>query len=344
MDNLVAIHFDGKQFGCAEWIDGQCKVLAADERTINRNLVSKWSHQGIRVITSSKSKITNIKSAFWNDVQIELAPAIDFSNSSSEQVMDQFNVVIELSDGDNTCSVRALNALLMRLQDSSMLPGTISLLQADAHRVVISWETLDALQIFNAQTHPNMHITAGQKEGLSIYQLFQNCVSDEGRRKLRHWFQHPINDLSELQNRQQVIETLLSAELQAHSKHIHRSLKKIINTDTIIDELKFNPTARNLLKLGNCIDAISQLHLFISENGRLFDGSRFFTRLSSALVAELNDLGRLVRRIIDSEHAQEGDIYTVREHIDSELDSRRQQYSGLSEFLVSWKSKNFLFR
>lgn len=335
MDNLVALHLDGRQFGCAEWIDGECKVLAADERTINRSLISKWSHQNVKVITSSKSKITSIKCAFWNDVEIELAPAADFSINDGEQIMSNFNVVIELSDGDNGSSMRALNALLTRLQDADRLPGTISLLEVDAHRVVVSRQTLDALQIFNAQSHPNMHINAGQKEGLSIYNLFQNCISDEGRRKLRDWFHHPINDLTELQNRQQVIESLLSSEIQAHSKQLNRFLKKIVNVDSLIDELKFNPTACNLLKLGGCIDAIAQIYTFISENLHLFGESNFFKRLSADMVSELNDLGRLIRRIIDSEHAQEGDIYTIRECIDAELDSRRRQYSGLSEFLVS---------
>ncbi len=61
----------------------------------------------------------------------------------------------------------------------------------------------------------------------------------------------------------------------------------------------------------------------------------FFESFIALEVSPFADLSRLIRRVIDHEHVGDGDIFAIRENIDEELDTKRRQYNGLSEFLVS---------
>jgi DNA mismatch repair ATPase MutS len=230
---LVSIHFDGKKFGCAYFMNGECKVLAKDESRINMDLISKLSHESdhCKVLTSSQSKITAVKASLWANPDIELITASEFAPITITDLESKFDISIVIGYVDCKASLQALHALLNYLSrsDLTVCPERVDSIETDSKNVIISKECLEALQIFNVQTHPNMHIPAGQKEGLSIYKLFQNCVSEEGRRKLRTWFANPICDFQILNRRMDVVEAIGSASLQTITKDITRNLKRTQN-------------------------------------------------------------------------------------------------------------------
>ena len=231
---LASIHYDGRRFGCAYFKDGECRVLSKDESKISADLISKLSHEAARckVLTSSQSKIAGLKAALWNDADIELIPASEFASITLSDLESKFDISVVTDGVDCLASLQALHALLNYLSrsDLSAFPERVESIEIDSKKVIISKECLEALQIFNVQAHPNMHIPSGQKEGLSVYRLFQNCVSEEGRRKLRSWFANPICDIDALNNRMNVIEAINSTAFQTILKNISKNLKRIQNT------------------------------------------------------------------------------------------------------------------
>ena len=75
--------------------------------------------------------------------------------------------------------------------------------------------------------------------------------------------------------------------------------------------------------------------MLLNDNRDELMNLAFFESFMSLEVGSFVDLSRLIRRVIDHEHVGDGDIFAVREHVDEELDVKRQQYNGLSEFLVN---------
>ncbi len=98
--------------------------------------------------------------------------------------------------------------------------------------------------------------------------------------------------------------------------------------------MKFSPSPAALLKISTIIDAGIQIQMLLNDQRDELQGLHFFESFASIDVGPFADLSRLIRRVIDHEHVGEGDIFAIREHVDDELDTRRQQYNGLSEFLV----------
>ena len=114
------------------------------------------------------------------------------------------------------------------------MPQEVSILQIDSTNVVISKSCLQALQIFDYEPHPNMHAAhQGFKEGCSIYSLFNQTVSEEGRSKLKKWFYNPTNNIQVLKSRQDSIEVLLRSEMASFAKSVTKSLKKCIRISVI---------------------------------------------------------------------------------------------------------------
>jgi len=109
------------------------------------------------------------------------------------------------------------------------LPRQVTFLQLETTTVVISKSCLQALQIFDYEPHPNMHAThQGFKEGCSIFSLFNQTVSEEGRAKLKKWFHSPTNNTQILISRHESIEALITTEMNSFIISSVKSLKKCI--------------------------------------------------------------------------------------------------------------------
>lgn len=231
---VVALHYDGIRFGCAYFAGDECFILAKNGPRINPDILAKLSHESTncKVLTSSKSKISLLKTMLWDNPDIELVPAAEFTLFTLPELEEKFQVSIVADEAMCRTSLQALHALLNYMTgiESLRIPKCIQTVELDSDALIISKESLEALQIFHVQSHPNMHIPSGQKEGLSIFKLFQQCHSEEGRRKLRHWFSHPISNMTVLNERLDVVQAVMEPSFQPVVKRILKNLKRIQNT------------------------------------------------------------------------------------------------------------------
>ncbi|CAG8852259.1 16609_t:CDS:2, partial [Racocetra persica] len=71
---------------------------------------------------------------------------------------------------------------------------------------------LSSLQIFEDESHPNMHMQTKAKEGLSLFGILNNTRTVLGKYLLKQWFLRPTLDLAVLDERHRTIECLLQPD------------------------------------------------------------------------------------------------------------------------------------
>lgn len=228
---IVAIHFESNIFGAAILLNGEVKVLHEDYSGIHRDLFDMISlHKSqIKFISSSRSNVNGLKLALPHGTSLQLIPSINFALCTADELQNEFSITInhECVPSNESC-FKSLRALLTQLSDEK-IPKQVSFLHIESTNVIISKSCLQALQIFDYEPHPNMHASnQGFKEGCSIYSLFNQTASEEGRAKLKKWFQQPTNNIQILKYRQESIEILMESEMISFTKSIIKSLKKCI--------------------------------------------------------------------------------------------------------------------
>ena len=232
---IVAVHFEDGKFGASFFMDGEVKTLNEDSNGIDRDLFDMLSLQEMQltIISSTRSNIPALKQSLPQDTAFQLVPSTDFSLCTANDLEDEFCIRLNHEcDKSNEASFKSLRALLVHLSkviSSDRMPQQVSFLQIESTNVVISKSCLQALQIFDFEPHPNMHASnQGFKEGCSMFSLFNQAVSEEGRAKLKNWFQHPTNNIQILKSRQDSIEALITSEMGPFIKSVTKSLKKCI--------------------------------------------------------------------------------------------------------------------
>lgn len=234
-ESVVSILFERGVFGAALYHDNQIQIINGDNEKINRDLFDMLSLQegSIKVISSTRTNLVALRQCLTQDMLLQLVPSIDFSVCTADELQDEFCVKIsqECTLENESCfkSLRALLNYLSRTLTRDRMPKQVTILEIESSNVSISKNCLQALQIFDFEPHPNMHASnQGLKEGCSIYSLFNQTVSEEGRSKLKNWFQHPTNNTQLLKTRQDNIEALIQSEMSPFRKSVSKSLKKCI--------------------------------------------------------------------------------------------------------------------
>ena len=233
--NILAINFENGQFGASVFINNELKILTEDENRINRDLIDWISAQEARlkVLLSSRSNINALKQCLPSCASIQLLPATEFSLLNAEYLQDEYclNINLEFLPSNESCfkSLHALLAFLSMTLPETDRPNQVTYLHLESTNVIIGKSCLQALQIFDYEPHPNMHANnQGFKEGCSIFSLFNQVVSEEGRVKLKKWFHNPTNNTQILKSRLDSIEALIKTEMNSFIKSVTKSLKKSI--------------------------------------------------------------------------------------------------------------------
>ncbi|CAG8820777.1 28190_t:CDS:2, partial [Dentiscutata erythropus] len=94
-----------------------------------------------------------------------------------------------------------------------------------------------SLQIFEDESHPNMHMQAKSKEGLSLFSILSNTRTVLGKYLLKQWFFRPTLDLAVLDERRRTIECFLQPDNLDISGQFTTCLKHIKNIPKIIENM-----------------------------------------------------------------------------------------------------------
>ncbi|CAG9313704.1 unnamed protein product [Blepharisma stoltei] len=121
---------------------------------------------------------------------------------------DEFKATTSLNFSCNAM-ISSIGALISYLTNSSNFSSFSiqKVYQIKISGLHCDFQTLKALQIIQEDSHPSKINNAGRsKEGLSIFGLFDNTCTTQGRKKLRQWLLRPLGEISEINARLEAIE------------------------------------------------------------------------------------------------------------------------------------------
>ncbi|KAM3960852.1 mutS protein homolog 5 [Aphomia sociella] len=239
----------------------------------------------------------------------------------------------------HTQSVHALGALLryVDLNWSSLSmelhskPQFMSLRKISlADIVTIDEDTYRGLQIFSSVSHPSNFkkgVQGSNKEGLSLFHVFNKCSSKVGQSRMRVFLQHPTRDLAKLKRRQDVVAFFMRPQNEPTMKNICSSLRFIKNVNGILTKMKaLSAKSYQWKSLYNTLyNAV--LICEICENAG--NSSEFLQQLTSCDNNKLYEMALYMNRIIDFDLSKSEGKFTVKAGVDPDLDMKKQTMASL---------------
>ncbi|CAG8489217.1 10316_t:CDS:10 [Ambispora gerdemannii] len=197
----------------------------------------------------------------------------------------------------------------------------------------VNADTLCSLQIFEDESHPNMHTRSRAKEGLSIFGILNKTRTPTGKQLFKQWFLRPSLDINILEERFRTIDCFLQPDNIHISEQLASCLKHVKNVPKILESMKGKLSiaewqsllqfAYYCLKIRNLVRELNS-----SENIQIFNKIR-----ETFVVTELKDIGSVINDVIDFDESANENRVVVKLHIDEELDEMKRTYNGLDDFL-----------
>ncbi|PKC07226.1 hypothetical protein RhiirA5_500820 [Rhizophagus irregularis] len=281
--------------------------------------------------TSAKMRLLSVRFGEYNHVTSNL-------ESSKRETYLQLSCVVNMESVETICCAGALISYISRAKITEGIPEDQPLDISEIEQfslkrfLHINSDALCSLQIFEDESHPNMHMRARSKEGLSLFGILNNTRTTSGKQLLKQWFLRPTLDLDIIDERHRTIECFLQTDNLENSEQLVSCLKNIKNIPKIIDNMKGNLNIKDwqsllqfafyCLKIRNIVRELNH-----SENIQIF------TKIKETfIVADLKDIGSYIN-VIDFDESVKENRIVVKSHIDEELDHMKRTYDGLDDFL-----------
>ncbi|CAG8537518.1 14194_t:CDS:10, partial [Ambispora leptoticha] len=196
----------------------------------------------------------------------------------------------------------------------------------------VNADSLCSLQIFEDESHPNMHARSQAKEGLSIFGVLNRTRTPVGKQLFKQWFLRPSLYLNILEGRFCTIDCFLQPDNLHISEHLANCLKHVKNIPKILESMKGKLNmaewqsllqfAYYCLKICNLIRELNS-----SENIQTFNKIR-----ETFVVTELKDLGSVINDVIDFDESANENRAVVKLHVDESEVAREIATTIPSEF------------
>ncbi|KAI9676986.1 MAG: MutS protein msh5 [Caeruleum heppii] len=214
----------------------------------------------------------------------------------------------------------------------------------------INADTLSALQIIQAETHPASHNqgpsqgSSGSKEGLSLYGLFHHLArTPQGRYRLRQQFLRPTLDVGIINERLDCVSVFLRPENQATVDTICKSMKHVQNMRTVVIHLRKGVSSGSAAQGGSIRrgvwGSLSQFSFSLLKiQGAIREIGSHRLAIARKVMANFDvqafgRIGRMIEEIIDFPASAEARRTVVKASVDSELDAMRHQYDAMDSLL-----------
>lgn len=226
------------------------------------------------------------------------------------------------------------NHIFMHLDNKPIITNVI-VFYTEA-QVLIDDTTFNALNIFSNIYHPSSFKTQIRRDGLSLFNMLNKCVSSVGVQELKSMLKQPIRDIVELNLRLSTVEWCLKPENFETVSILRRYLNNLLSVNAIV--------SRITMSLGKSDDwkslkkTVYFCFLICETCASLNEESVRPTLLHSLADFSKNELtikGILfaLDRIVDLEGIDEKNRFIVKEGMDPGLDEKR---NNLEEMKHTW--------
>ncbi|KAI9890703.1 MAG: MutS protein msh5 [Vezdaea aestivalis] len=330
---------------------------------------SEFNYEG------SKQKLINLDIETEYPPSVTLQPAgdgdFDFEpdeereiqrTSSAQSRLMMLSTTIDIRSQISVGCAGAIISHLQRQRSVRTLPNEnqstsafrITSLEAFTLRsqMMISHETLIALQVLNSEPHPHAHNqgparqSSGAKEGLSVFGLFQRFArSPQGKLRLRQCFLRPSTEHQVIGRRLDALSILCRPENSTTVENLSKCMIKVKNIRGVMIQLRKGITDTPVWNTGMnrgvwpslqkfCFQILKVREFLAELNGReylwIYDDLMEAFDISSFTV-----VGQIISRTVDFEASQQQHRTVVKPGIDTDLDEIKRQYDGMNDLLAT---------
>lgn len=262
----------------------------------------------------------------------------DISSTSSSNTFitaDTVSCILKVLHGchENNADCSSSNVVISGSSSRSNMISHIESLQLK-DRLFMDRDTLYSLNIFPESHRPNNEKVL-RGGSLSVFELFQQYLSEMGRRLLRQWMFNPLSEYRLIKERHDIITILNDKTNSVIFENLRSTMKGFPDIFKIMDQFRTGKSTYNtwhsltvFLKKG-----IESYHListfrFDSETDNLF--SKLGDRVNPLALQGLIDQ---VENIIDIETSKETKLVLINDGIDENLDKYKKLYNNLENIL-----------
>ncbi|XP_054159273.1 mutS protein homolog 5-like [Oppia nitens] len=270
--------------------------------------------------------------------------SIDFDNHFNVEFSDEKQKILYISsifDFSDNNTFRSFGALLrfldqncteihMQTEGSMVEISSISRLYLQ-QLVAINRNAYESLQIFRQEWHPSAAKQGfNAKEGLSLYGLFNCCVSKVGAAYLRKIFLLPTQDVDIILDRLNAIEFFATPNNMGLKNNVLHYLKHIKSVTTPFNRLMTNRFSVMDLKtlFNNLINAINIRAIVSRQQTSL----QIFDQIMS-IDKDMDEMAIVINKIVDLDKTFKLQTFEINYGIDHELDNARNHYIHIPKIL-----------
>ncbi|XP_046389067.1 mutS protein homolog 5-like isoform X2 [Ischnura elegans] len=254
------------------------------------------------------------------------------------------NYIHSLVDMSAETMVQALGALLIyldrtwaevNLQVGVRTPPVLDLTLITLDDIVIiDSASYEALQIFSQRSHPSNFkkwAPGSNKEGLSVFGIFNRCKSQQGCLRMREMFLHPSRKVETLNERLDVIDFCFKGRNSDTVKNFLDCLKNINSVTRIMTKLAVTQASikewKSLYKtIYNCI-LLGELCSAYKKEAKIFE------KISDCATEDLQQVAHYIYSVMDFDESEAQNKFVVKMGVDEELDKLKQKHMGLSNLM-----------
>ncbi len=206
--------------------------------------------------------------------------------------------------------------------------------EATPHIQGIKYQHRDNHVIIDTVSRKNLEIDSVQNDvdGVSLVNLFDHCLTPMGARMLRRWFNGPIRNKHELEQRHNAIDWLLDNHRYSE---LNPLLKQIGDVERILARVAMKTARpRDLVKLKISLSMLPEINAVIESTS-----SELIDSLQSALLSKPECLDLLERAIKDEPPTVIRDGGVLRDEYDSELGELRHLQRDSGDFLIELEAR-----
>jgi DNA mismatch repair protein MSH5 len=209
-------------------------------------------------------------------------------------------------------------------------------------------DTIQALQVFESESHPNFHNqgpskTRGTKEGFSVYGLFHKFArTPQGKELLRRRFSRPSKDWDQIQESLDTVSALLLPNNSGNLDVLVENLKHIKNIRLLLKKLRKGVKEEQRGSNGP-VPTWSTLLSFCHFSRKLIetmiemDGMNDISIWNKMVLFDRSVLMRVGTSVSDFVDTDESRILlrpAIKQNIDPGLDELKRRHEGLNSLLT----------
>ncbi|PVU97543.1 hypothetical protein BB561_000471 [Smittium simulii] len=178
---------------------------------------------------------------------------VNLNDSNIPDILNSINSIIGKNSKISTCCAGALLIYLQANTEKTSINNNSSAIVQVLEKLhvlpfmQISSESMQALNIFSNEKHPNMHNSSkGKKEGISLFGLLDNTKTPLGKYTLQMWMLKPLQKVEEIEGRLNNIQLLLESRFTDHKDKYIKNLANIKKISASLERLWMFPSINDL--------------------------------------------------------------------------------------------------